>query len=57
MQTTPRTAAGKRLMARAPKANMAKVTAYEASDRAKVDMWLAFEAEYYLTLEEEAAGL
>lgn len=42
-------------MARAPKADMDKVRAYEASDRAKVDMWLAFEADYYLSLEE--AGL
>lgn len=57
MQTTPRTAAGQRLMARAPKANMVKVAAYEASEKAIVDKWLAFEAEYYLSLEEEVAGL
>lgn len=57
MTTEPKTEAGKRLMARAPKANMAKVRAYEASSRAKVDMWLAFEADYHRSLEEAAAGL
>ncbi len=43
-------------MARAPKANMAKVTAYEASPKAVVDTWLSFESDYYTRiLVDEAA--
>lgn len=56
-QPTPRTEAGKRTLARAPKANMAAVAAYEASKKALVDKWLAFEADYYNHQAEMAAGL
>lgn len=42
-------------MARAPKADMAKVRAYEASPEALINRWLCFEAEYHDNLAEAAA--
>ena len=35
------------MMARAPKADMVKVAAYEASPKAIIDTWLSFESDYY----------
>lgn len=55
MRMTPRTEAGNRTMARAPKADMLKVTAYEATPAARLETWLSFEREYHSLVDGEIA--
>lgn len=57
MRTEPRTEIGKRNWARVPKVTpcqRARIAIYEASEAAKINTWLCFEAEYHANLAEAA---